>query len=151
MALSSAALATDVKEQQMTGTVVECPLGYLTIENSKKEQSMFNRGELRDQRYQAFLGLADLLDLVDNRSPQMITLRNIVIHRHPVTYFRLLVFYQSYERFVEVAELLQARYGTALRDLIPTKVSELYLYGDALDSPRVVAAARERIFRLDTR
>ena len=56
VALSSAALATDVKEQQMTGTVVECPLGYLTIENSKKEQSMFNRGDLRDQRYQPKVG-----------------------------------------------------------------------------------------------
>ena len=56
VALSSAVLAADVKEQQMTGTVVECPLGYLTIENSKKEQIMFNRGELRDQRYQPKVG-----------------------------------------------------------------------------------------------
>ena len=49
-------LAADVKEQQMTGTVVECPLGYLTFENSKKEPKMFNRGELRDQRYQPKVG-----------------------------------------------------------------------------------------------
>jgi hypothetical protein len=56
VALGSAVLAADVKEQQMTGTVVECPLGYLTIENSKKEQKMFNRGELRDQRYQPKVG-----------------------------------------------------------------------------------------------
>lgn len=54
--------------------------------------------------------------------------------------------WEGYKRFIEVAEILRARYGTALRDLIPTKGSELYLYGDASDSDRVVAAARERIF-----
>jgi hypothetical protein len=56
--------------------------------------------------------------------------------------------YEGYKRFVEVAEILRSRYGAALRDLIPTKGSELYLYGDASDSDRVVTAARERIFRL---
>ena len=54
--------------------------------------------------------------------------------------------WEGYKRFVEVAEILRSRYGAALRDLIPTKASELYLYGDALGSDRVVAAARERIF-----
>ena len=56
VALSNAVFAADVKEQQMTGTVVECPFGYLTIENSKKEQIMFNLGELGDQRYQPKVG-----------------------------------------------------------------------------------------------
>ena len=47
VALGSAVLAADVKEQQITGTVVESSPGYLTIENSKKEQIMcFNLGEL---------------------------------------------------------------------------------------------------------
>jgi hypothetical protein len=54
--------------------------------------------------------------------------------------------WEGYKRFVEVAEILRSRYGAALRDLIPTKGSELYLYGDASDSDRVVAAARKRIF-----
>jgi len=54
--------------------------------------------------------------------------------------------WEGYKRFVEVAEILRSRYGAALRDLIATKASELYLYGDALGSDRVVAAARERIF-----
>jgi hypothetical protein len=56
--------------------------------------------------------------------------------------------WEGYERFIEVAEILHRRYGAALRDVIPTKGSELYLYGDALDSDRVVAAARERIFSI---
>jgi uncharacterized protein YdbL (DUF1318 family) len=55
VALSSAVLAADVKEQQMAGTVVERSLGYLTIENSKKEQIMFNL-DLGNQRYQPKVG-----------------------------------------------------------------------------------------------
>lgn len=51
VALSSAVLAADVKEQQMTGTVVEYHPGFLTIENSKKEQFTFHT-ELGDQRYE---------------------------------------------------------------------------------------------------
>jgi hypothetical protein len=54
--------------------------------------------------------------------------------------------WEGYERFVEVAEILRARYGAALCDLMPTAVSELYLYGDYSGSSRVVAAARKRIF-----
>jgi hypothetical protein len=54
--------------------------------------------------------------------------------------------WEGYERFVEIAEILRARYGAALCDLMPTAVSELYLYGDYSGSSRVVAAARKRIF-----
>jgi hypothetical protein len=59
--------------------------------------------------------------------------------------------YEGYERFIEVAEILRSRYGGALRDLVPTKGSELYLYGDNSGSPAIVAAARKRIFRLDAK
>lgn len=59
--------------------------------------------------------------------------------------------YEGYERFIEVAEILRSRYGAALRDLIPTPASELYLYGDKSGSPAIVGAARETIFRLDTK
>jgi hypothetical protein len=56
--------------------------------------------------------------------------------------------WEAYERFIKVAEILRSRYGAALRDLIPTPASELYLYGDESASPAIVAAARERIFGL---
>ena len=59
--------------------------------------------------------------------------------------------WEGYERFVEVAEILRARYGAALCDLMPTAVSELYLYGDYSGSSRVVAAARKRIFDVSQR
>ena len=54
--------------------------------------------------------------------------------------------WEGYERFVEVAEILRSRYGTAVLDLIPTKRSEIYLYGDQSSSAQLVAAARQRIF-----
>jgi hypothetical protein len=60
--------------------------------------------------------------------------------------FREPALFEGYERFIEVAEILRARYGTALRDLVPTKGSEIYLYGDRSTSPDTVAKARRRIF-----
>jgi hypothetical protein len=54
--------------------------------------------------------------------------------------------WEGYERFIEVAEMLRRRYGAALRDLIPTNASEVYLYGDCYPSHAIVAEARKRIF-----
>jgi hypothetical protein len=64
--------------------------------------------------------------------------------------FREPVIYEGYERFIEVAQLLRARYGTALADLIPTDASKAYLYGDRLSSPGTVEDARKRIFSKTT-
>lgn len=50
--------------------------------------------------------------------------------------------YENYVRFGEVVAILRAKYGTALRDLVPTPGSELDLYGDALASPRYVDRVR---------
>ena len=55
-ASASAVFAADLEEGQITGTVVEFGDMLLTIEDSKKEQLTFNRGELRDQRYQPKVG-----------------------------------------------------------------------------------------------
>lgn len=60
--------------------------------------------------------------------------------------FREPVIFEGYERFIEVAEILRARYGAALHDLVPTDPSLTYLYGDSLSSPGTVAKARKRIF-----
>jgi len=60
--------------------------------------------------------------------------------------FREPAFYEGYERFIEVAKILRARYGSALCDLVPTDRSETYLYGDRLSSPQTVAEARRKIF-----
>ena len=69
----------------------------------------------------------------------------LIKHRDTVI-FAEPAFYEGYKRFAEVAEILRHRYGAALRDLIPTKASELYLYGDYSGSQAIIAEARERIF-----
>lgn len=43
-----------------------------------------------------------------------------------------LAFYEGYERFAEVLEILRERYGERLVALEPTRDSWLYLYGDRL-------------------
>jgi len=60
--------------------------------------------------------------------------------------FREPAIYEGYERFIDVAKILRARYGSALCDLVPTDRSETYLYGDRLSSPETVAEARRKIF-----
>lgn len=50
--LSTGMFAGSAKEQQVSGTVVECDQFVLVIENSKKEQLTFNPKYLGNQRYQ---------------------------------------------------------------------------------------------------
>jgi hypothetical protein len=40
--------------------------------------------------------------------------------------------WEHYEFFVEALEILKAKYGRALVDVIPTENSKLYLWGDRL-------------------
>ena len=54
--------------------------------------------------------------------------------------------WEGYERFIDVAQILRERYGAALRDLVLTKRSELYLYGDRSSAAAAVAEARQKIF-----
>lgn len=62
-----------------------------------------------------------------------------VIFREPASY-------EGFQRFIAVAKILRARYGSALRDLVPTKESEMYLYGDNASSPHFVENSRRLIF-----
>lgn len=74
------------------------------------------------------------------------TRRETLIKHGETTMFTEPAVYEGYERYIEVAEILRARYGRAIRDLVPTDRSGLYLYGDRLASLSIVAAARKRIF-----
>lgn len=73
------------------------------------------------------------------RYETLIKLGNTIIYREPA-------FYEGYQRFMEVARILRARYGSAIRDLVPTRASELYLGGDKLFALDWVDNARKRIF-----
>jgi hypothetical protein len=72
--------------------------------------------------------------------------RETVIRLDGAAIFREPAMYEGYERFIEVAEILREAYGERVLDLVPTRASEVYLYGDKLSSPAIVAAARKRIF-----
>lgn len=60
--------------------------------------------------------------------------------------FSEVAFFEGSWRFVEVAEIIRRRYGGAVLDLMPTRGSGLYLYGDELASIERVRDARIRIF-----
>lgn len=76
------------------------------------------------------------------QSETLIRHRDTIIFREPV-------FYEGYERYIEVAEILRKHYGPALLDLVPTELSGYHLYGDSISSPQMVRKARQRIFSVD--
>jgi hypothetical protein len=54
--------------------------------------------------------------------------------------WREVAFYEGYERFAEVFEIVRQRYGGRFAELRPTPESEMYLYGDRLSAPRTIDA-----------
>jgi hypothetical protein len=72
--------------------------------------------------------------------------RETLIKHGETVIFREPAIYEGYERFIEIAKILRARYGSALCDLIPTESSELYLYGERLSSPQTIAEVRKKMF-----
>lgn len=54
--------------------------------------------------------------------------------------------WENYERFIEVAKILRARYGSAMKDLVPTYRSMGSLGGDYWHAFSNMDAARENIF-----
>lgn len=54
--------------------------------------------------------------------------------------------YEGYERFGEVAKILRARYGRAIKDLVPTTKSLLQLLGDSWVADGSVLHDRRTIF-----
>ncbi|MGD0863131.1 MAG: hypothetical protein ABSA21_10280 [Candidatus Limnocylindrales bacterium] len=57
--------------------------------------------------------------------------------------FRERAFYEGYERFMKVRDLLRHRYGDHFSDLLPTGRSKLYLGGDAISAFRIMGDPRE--------
>jgi hypothetical protein len=53
--------------------------------------------------------------------------------------WRELAYYEGYQRFADVFKLLHERYGSRLAEVRPTTASEVYLYGDKLSAPQVIA------------
>ena len=116
------------------------------IEAAEAREADFERRKLREPSQLPDIAEPSFVlhwDFADDGSG-----RETLIKHGGTVIFSEPAFYEGYERFIEVAEILHKRYGTALRDLIPMASSELYLYGDYSGSPRLVAAARKRIFSI---
>lgn len=62
--------------------------------------------------------------------------------------FRELACYDGFLRFEEVVKILKKKYGPRLHDVIPSKKSMIYLYGDRLYSPDYVENVRKGITEL---
>lgn len=53
--------------------------------------------------------------------------------------------FEGYERFIKVANILKEKYRERLQDLVPTRKSKLYLYGDSLAAQGRVDECRKDI------
>jgi DNA-directed RNA polymerase subunit RPC12/RpoP len=69
----------------------------------------------------------------------------IVLASDECEIWRELAWFEGYERFVEIANILQQRYGTRLADIVPTEQSEYYLYGDSMHASSVIESARKSL------
>ena len=54
--------------------------------------------------------------------------------------------WEGYKRFEQVCKIVREKYGAQVNDLVPTRRSEMFLYGDVLSSPAFVDTARRAIF-----
>jgi hypothetical protein len=114
------------------------------IEAAEAFRADFARRKLREPAQLPDINepsFALIWDFIDNGAH-----RETLIKHGDKVIFAEPALYEGYERFIEVAQILRSRYGAALLDLAPTNTSELYLYGDQLSSPVIVATARKRIF-----
>ena len=137
-----------------------------TLEESRANWERLSQDEREQveaiERHQADFtarGLTENFQLPDIETPSFVLhwdfdyseSNNETLIKHGDTIiFREPAFYEGYERFIQVAEILRARYGCALRDLIPTVNSGTYLDGDSYTSSNTVDEARKRIFCIVT-
>lgn len=60
--------------------------------------------------------------------------------------WREMCYYEYYERYIEIAEIMIEKYGSKLKDIVP-KVNGIYFYGDTLKSPAVIKEFRKKNFK----
>lgn len=70
---------------------------------------------------------------------------NVLIRYGDRVIWKEMTFYENYLRFDQIVAILRQKYGSALMDLVPTRRSWLYLYGDKLSASSSVDATRKEI------
>ena len=114
-------------------------------ESNKREEFI---NEVNESRLKTVDQLVDIIDddhIIINwdydGKDNLIKYKNVILWREKATY-------ESYERYLEVARILREKYRGRLQDFIPTPRSELYLYGDSLNSFQHVMYFRNLLKKL---
>jgi hypothetical protein len=115
------------------------PADRIAVELAEQRARDFARRELRSPDQLPDLEGDDLI-LVWDRDGQ-----NTVIRYGAQELWREPGFYEDCERFEQVAEILYAKYGPRLQDLVPTRASYYSLYGDRIGAPHRIERFRERL------
>jgi hypothetical protein len=117
------------------------------VERRERLETQFDREGLKDPSQLPNIDSAEfVLDWDWDFTGEESSDRRTLIKHGDEVIFSEPAFYEGYERFVQVAEILRRRYGRAVRDLRPTERSKPYLYGDRWSAPDIVDRARRRIF-----
>lgn len=105
--------------------------------------SLKSADQLPDVGDQPFTIMWDMVSGMGARARKFTVLRHgeREIWREPACW-------EGYERFGEIVKILQTKYGYRLLDVVPTKASTLYLYGDVLRAIEMVEDIRKSFSKL---
>lgn len=53
--------------------------------------------------------------------------------------------FEGYERFIKMGAIMKEKYGNRMIDLIPDETAEMFLYGDKLKAPAIIADYRQTL------
>lgn len=91
----------------------------------------------------------DFVETETQQTKRFSDIRETVIRHGAFEVWREPALWEGYQRFLQVLDMLRERYGDRLKDLIPTKASEMYLYGDSLSANFTIEHAREALRRAE--
>ena len=117
----------------------------IQIESIERRQALFDQTSLKlpaqlpNITMPEFILYWDFAETPELGSTTLIRLGDQTIFSEPA-------FYEGFKRYMEVATILKTKYGNSLQDVIPTKASSLYLYGDSLSSPAQIDRFRLGLF-----
>ena len=132
-------------------------VSYPTIQESEQNWSQLNDEEKRavaarkqflDHWETSRLKAPDQLPELDGRDLTLVwdcVDEATVLRQGDIELWREPALYEGYNRFREIVLILRRRYGVRLADVVPTRESELFLYGDELRAPDHVRATRQSL------
>jgi hypothetical protein len=118
------------------------PQDHIAVELAERRRQEFERRMLRSPDQLPDLEGEDLILVWDRDDSHG---RESAIHYGAQVLWREPGFYEDYERFEEVAEILFAKYGERLQDLVPTRASHYSQYGDRIGAPYRIKKFREAL------